>query len=496
MSPTSSPSPTPSPSTAHGAPPAARQREVLRRLGGTEPDPALRLTGWEVDGDTVALRYHLDGLGALVETVRFPGLALDGDDPVLAGAVTLVHLAAATSYHKAVIPRRVVVPPVPPAAVAMLTALLGPGLGEFAARNDLDLAGWTTVVADEGRAPKPRPDRSGPDATPRARGVPHQPNGPEPAARRVLVPVGGGKDSAVTAAVAVRSGWDVRAFAVNPRASMHRTAEALGVELCSATRRLDPRLLAWNDAGALNGHIPITAIVTSIALVAAVATGRADVLMSNEASADEATRTIGGRPVNHQYSKSSAFEALHRAASDALTGGAVRAFSLLRPLPELAVAAAFSHLGVPLTAVNSCNRAYALTAPRREWCGTCPKCLFVQVMLAPFTTPAAFRAATGFDALADAGLVGEVAALLDPATKPYECVGTVTEVQLALDLLAADPDWAGHAAVAALGRPQRDAAAGLDDLLAGVDPSDLPTPYDHAVTTLVTALRTPRQEVT
>ncbi len=465
--------------------PAAAHRTAYGRLGGSADDPSLRCDGWQVDGDTVRLRYTIDGLASLTETIRFPEVDLGAQlGPATRGALDVLHLAACTSYYKAVIPRRVEVPTSDPAALAMVRALLDDGLGEFAAVNGLDLTGWTEVVS----------------VTP-ADGAPAQPTGPgtdrrtagheaagEPGPRRVVVPIGGGKDSAVTAMLAVREGLDAIGFAVNPRPSMERTAEATGLELTTAHRRLDPQLLAWNDAGALNGHVPITAIVASIACVAATLTGRGDVLLSNEGSADAPTRTIDGRPVNHQYSKSSAFEALHRAALSSATGGATRAVSVLRPLPELVVAAAFVQLGAPLAAVNSCNRAYSLTRDRIEWCGECPKCTFVQLMLAPFLSPGAFTDATGFDALARPDLVERFADLTDPTRKPFECVGTVEEVQLALDLLADDPAWRDHAAVAALGHRDRDAAARFQAMVTAVDPSGLPLLYADALGRLLAEL--------
>jgi len=107
---------------------AARQRDVLALLGGEVADPTFRLHGWDADGDTVALRYSIDGLGAFVETVRFPGHDVAGAaarDPATHGALTLLSVAAATSYYKAAIPRRVTVGAVGDATAAMLAALLG-----------------------------------------------------------------------------------------------------------------------------------------------------------------------------------------------------------------------------------------------------------------------------------------------------------------------------------------------------------------------------------
>jgi UDP-N-acetyl-alpha-D-muramoyl-L-alanyl-L-glutamate epimerase len=448
---------------------AARRTVVVAALGGDDPDPTFHLDGWDVGGDTVALRYTIDGLGSLTETVRFPGhdLARAASEPATAGALTLLHLAAATSYAKAVVPSRVSLDAVPRPAVAMLAALLTDGLAEFAVTNGLH--------------PLPAPEL-------RYRTTPAAPTTGLPDG--VLVPVGGGKDSAVTAVLAVRAGWDAALFAVDPKPSMERTAAALGMPLLTAHRRLDPTVLRWNAAGAWNGHVPVTAIVASIACVAATLEGRGEVLLSNEASADAPTRVLDGHEVNHQYSKSSRFEALHVAAATALTGGATRATSLLRPLPELVIAAAFAASGVPLSAINSCNRAYARTGTATEWCGACPKCRFVQLQLAPFTTPAAWRAATGFDALADRGQLPGFGDLLAPDRKPFECVGTVAEVQLAFDLAAADPAWASHAAVVAYGDASGDpwarfrtmctaittdalparSRAALDDLLEGLAP--------------------------
>lgn len=447
----------------------AAHRRAYRALGGRADDPAFTCVGWDVDADTVRLRYAVDGLGELTETITFPGLdlAAKATQPATTGALDVLHLAAATSYYKAVLPRRVNLGAVGPAAAAMTRALLTDGLAEFAYRNGLDIRAYPQLATatDAVRTDATTPSPSG-----------------------VIVPVGGGKDSAVTAGLAVTAGWDAVAFAVNPRPSMRRTADAVGLELLEAHRRLDPQLLAWNEAGALNGHVPITAIVASIACVAATLTGRGDVLLSNEASADEPTRVLDGLEINHQYSKSSAFEALHRAAMAEATGGATRALSVLRPLPELVIAAAFAHLDAPLAAVNSCNRAYSLTREGLEWCGECPKCLFSQLVLAPFTTPEAFRGATRFDALARLDLLEAFGDLTDPVRKPFECVGTVEEVQVAFDLLADDPRWAAHPAVRAHGRAGSQATQRLRAMIDGVDLDALPDRYATVLATLLDEL--------
>lgn len=430
---------------------------AYRRLGGTADRPVFRVVGWDADGEDVTLAYAIDGLGGFTERLTFVGTdvgAAAEASAAVRGALQLTLLTAATSYLKVCLPREIDLGPAPDAAVTMVESLLTDGLAELAFDHDLDLRG----AFDVRHEPVPALPIAGP-----------APDG-------VLVPVGGGKDSAVTATVAAAHDPSALTIAVNPRRSMHATAEAVGLELLEVRRKLDPRLFELNDAGAINGHVPITAIVASICTVAAAVRGRGAVLLSNERSADEPTRRLADRDVNHQFSKSSTFERLHVAAADALTGGAASAWSFLRPASELVIARAFARHPQLLEAVNSCNRAYSLTAERIEWCGDCPKCRFVQLTLAPFMEREELVGRLGFDALDDPAQLPGIRSLVDPDAKPFECVGTIDEAQLALDLLADDPAWSDARAVRELGHPGSDAAGRLRAVIDETDPSPLPEP--------------------
>lgn len=494
----------------------AAHEAASRRLGASLTDARFVVRGWDVDGDTVHVHHEVVGLAPLTESVRFPGHDLaarlhDAHGTALRGLFDLLAVVSMTSVYKTTLAPRIELGAASPALVRVADALVREGLKEFAVDNGLPpggLATWPQIVAtatpDAVGHGAPTPPDAVPDdatatadatidgvvggavdgatdsATTNTTGDVVARDDPDPR-RRVLVPVGGGKDSAVTAWLAIAAGMDVATVAVNPRDSMYRTAAAAERELIEVERRLDPALFAHNDAGSLNGHVPITAIVATITAIAAFLDGRGRVWLSNEASADEPTRTIDGVPVNHQYSKSSAFESLLLDALDDATDGRVQVSSVLRPLPELLVAACFAALQIPLTAVNSCNRAYALRAARREWCGRCPKCLFVQVMLAPFLAPEDFRDGTGFDALADPELLDDLRDLTDPERKPFECVGTVDEVQLAFDLLADDPRWRDHVAVRALGRAGRDASSRLQTMVDAVPANVVDSALDPTI---------------
>jgi len=466
--------------TAHPEGLAARRRRALEDLAAgvaedTHREHIGRVLPWEVDGDEVRLRTELTGIATFAEVFRVlapdgSSLTPDTDDPAVAGALDLLALTTSVSYLKATLPERVEVVgrPAGAAATAMLRALLTDGLAELALRNGLGrLDGRIEVIGSAGG---------------------EAPASPSPSAARAgtLVTVGGGKDSALTLAIAARHDPEVLAIAVNARPPMARTAAWAGVGLVRVERRLDRQLLELNARGAINGHVPITAIVTAAAVLAAAVLGRGTVLVSNERSADAATRTIEGWRVNHQYSKTAAFQ---RLLDDALVeaGTATRVVSFLRPLSELAIARGVARQTGLVASITSCNAAYAMDGPGDGWCGRCDKCRFVQLALAPFSERDRLTSDLGFDALGDPGQVDGFAAMLAADTKPFECVGTVEEVQLALDLLAADPSWRDAPAVRALahvgegsaGRPDTTTLRRrLSEVLRPDPDVTLPSPYD------------------
>jgi len=467
---------------------AARRAEVLRALSrdaALDPEAHVgRVLGWEVEGTEIRLLTELSGVATFTERLRVAlpdGTLLEPDpsDPSVAGALDVLALTASVSYLKATLPSRIEVATrtFGPAARAMLSALLTDGLAELAMRaglGRLDEA-FTLSHTPSGTAAHAAAETgAGAEATPGA-----TPPG-------VLVTVGGGKDSALALALAARHDPDALAVAVNPRAPMERTAAWAGVGLVRIERRLDRTLLELNARGAINGHVPITAIVTSAAVVAGAMLGRGTVLVSNERSADAATRLVDGWSVNHQYSKTSAFERLLGAAL-AEAGAATRVVSLLRPLSELSIARAVVREDGLVAQVTSCNAAFALDGPGDGWCGSCDKCRFVQLALAPFSQRDRLVADLGFDALDDPAQTDAFATMLDATTKPFECVGTVEEVRLALDLLSVADGWRDAAVVRALADPSAPPLAPRLAVALAPDPDlTLPEPFDRWLATLTT----------
>ena len=437
--------------------PATRRPAVLDALGVTGGE-RFAWAAIDADGDRVDLHYDLDGVGRLTETFVFTGHdvgAAAARDEVTA-ALQLLHLAAGVSYVKALLPPRLEVPawPLDAARRDLLAQLLTDGLAEFAHVNDLDLRDWfhlPTQVTAQLSTLDPGPMTAGP-----------------------LVPVGGGKDSVVTLE-ALRE-LSPTLFAINPRGPIERTAEVAGLPMVRVRRSLDPRLFELNDAGAFNGHVPVTAIVSATAVVAAVLGGHDTVAMSNEASADQPTLfTSDGRAVNHQWSKSSSFERPFAEIVRTQVHPDLVYASFLRPASELSIARRFATLTAHHPTFNSCNRAFHLRGDTTEWCGHCPKCRFVFLVLAPFLDPPDLVAIFGRDLLDDPDQVDGFAALAAiRGPKPFECVGEAEESAAALRCLAARDAWKDHAVVQALRGHTGAGCTDLERWAAPADPDMLP----------------------
>ncbi len=341
------------------------------------------------------------------------------EDADVEGLLDLLHWVAGVSYYKTAAPPEIAYETgVPgPATAAYLEALYSEGLGEFAVVNRIDL---------------PRPRFASEPRTAHAR----------PATSRVLVPVGGGKDSIVALEIVRRSGLDFSLFTVRDQPPMARTAEVAQVPRLLVDRRLPLAQLRSLD-GALNGHVPITAIVSCIALLTAALNGFDAVALANERSASQGNVVYDGIEVNHQFSKSARAEALLRAATAEATG-AVDIFSILRPASELSIARRFATYTDYHRAFTSCNRVFRLDPELRfqSWCADCDKCRFVFLVLAPFMEPAAMEAIFGKAMLDDPEQFPGFALLTATGGhKPFECVGEEEESAAAITLLAQDPRW-------------------------------------------------------
>lgn len=243
-----------------------------------------------------------------------------------------------------------------------------------------------------------------------------------------LVPIGGGKDSVVTLEALRPRG--VRPLIMNPRGATTLCAERGGFsqdETLVINRRIDPLLLDLNAKGCLNGHTPFSAMLAFYTLLAATLSGVRNVALSNENSANEST--VAGSSVNHQYSKSLEFENDFRRYVSRYVTRDINYFSYLRPLSELQIAKLFSQERKYFDVFKSCNAG----SKQDIWCGRCAKCLFAYIILSPFIEPETLNSIFGKSMLDDWELRGFFEELTGHTeSKPFECVGTISEVNTAL----------------------------------------------------------------
>lgn len=252
---------------------------------------------------------------------------------------------------------------------------------------------------------------------------------------KVLIPVGGGKDSIVSLELLKNSKFERYAFAINPSQACldsMRLAEIKKQNCLFIERKLDRRIVELNKMGFLNGHTPFSGIVAFYSYLVAYLMGIPYIALSNEASSNVAT--IEGSQINHQYSKTSQFEQSFQAYVEEYMGGFAYYFSFLRAFNEIAIAQLFAKYKAYYSYFRSCN--LGSKAKANLWCGNCAKCLFVYIILSLYLDEDELKSIFQGDLLDNANLEEDLSGLLGvTAVKPFECVGTVSEVSYVISKL-------------------------------------------------------------
>ena len=452
-----------------------------------ERGQVFRYEGFTADAERGLLtcRYSLDGREFAERVSLAPGPGWD--TPAAQAAARIVYLLAGVSYYKTA------APPVIDLGDTALTErervflreFYLSGLGEYAYRNGLDLSDLRIKAS----VPAPQPDGCGTEP-PMAGPLPQPARSPRP-----LIPFGGGIDSIVTVEGVRKRTDDIALFVVNRPgdrfAAIERPAAVSGLPVIRAGREIDPQLLRSAELGFRNGHVPVTGIISAIAILAATLNDRDTVVMSNEWSASVPTLEHDGRQINHQWSKSAAFETSFRELLNADPAGLPGYFSALRDRTELWVGERFADLTQYHSTFRSCNRAFHIDTRRRldHWCGQCDKCCFIDLILSPFMSAQQLKAVFSQDGafanpepLDNPELTAKFQTLLGSGTKPFECVGEVNECRAAVVLAASRPDRQGTTLLQALaagvaGRPDAPTPAEAEAMRHPVGTSFVPEIY-------------------
>ena len=369
---------------------------------------------YDAAASTLSLHYRFTDGPCFEEKLifDFPHRSLSSaDNKVLDRVFRLIFLLSGISYYKAFIPKVLACE-----AFALdrnlaefLQKFYEEGLAEFAFRNGISLHNHFQFQSSQK-----------PGDPPVALDLP----------RKTCVPVGGGKDSLVTVECLRRSGEQLILFSLGDAHPIASCIGATQLPFIRIYRRLDPDLFKLNEAGALNGHVPITGILSAIVLACAVMSGFDVIAMSNEHSASAPNLCIGGRgskpPVQQIFGiRTRFFELVSQAISPSISY-----FSLLRPLSEIEIARRFAQYPQYFPIFRSCNTAFKQSpaARGRHWCCDCPKCRFVFLALAPFVSKPELTGIFGQDLLDDPAQRSGFAELCGlQSHKPFECVGETSE---------------------------------------------------------------------
>jgi UDP-N-acetylmuramoylalanine--D-glutamate ligase len=255
----------------------------------------------------------------------------------------------------------------------------------------------------------------------------------------VLLGIGGGKDSIVAAELL--RGKNFSSFIVEtqrPDEVSVEVAKKISQPILKIQRQLDPKIFVQHE-GAYNGHVPISAIWAFLGLLSAALYDYQYFVVGNEHSSNFGNLEYLGQVINHQWSKSVEFEKMFQEYTRRFITPDITYFSLLRQFYEIRIAKMFAAHKKYFSVFSSCNKNFraAKDRPASLWCGECPKCAFVFLMLASFLSKKDLLGIFKKNLFDQENLLPLFCDLLGLGDlKPFDCVGTFEEARTALVLAA------------------------------------------------------------
>lgn len=378
-----------------------------------------KFKSYEFNPETYQATFRYEGAEGtnFAEQVQFCKSNQPLDTDLLDRALFLSFVLIGTSYYKAHPTTAVALEhPIDAFQAQFFNTVYQEGLSQFAFENQLtrqDLAQFTATC----------------EASPA--GMPTNYDG-------ILSLQSGGKDSLLTATL-LATQHPSYIYVSN---STHHPAvlDSLGGELQILQRTIDREGLM--RANGLNGHVPITYIIQSLALVQAIINHQSTILTSIGREGNEAHAYIGDLAVNHQWSKTWSAEQLfaeyvHRYISPNINiGSPLRGFSELK-IAELFAKKCWQKYGHSFSSCNVANYRQGQDNQTLIWCGECAKCANTYLLFVPFIPRDELDQLYGGTSLFEkASLTDTFKGLLgiDGFMKPFECVGEIPELRQAYHL--------------------------------------------------------------
>lgn len=300
------------------------------------------------------------------------------------------------------------------------------GLGEFYFRNTIDFRSLVHFPSSQMKATPPTPIQK---------------------KDRLLVGIGGGKDSVVVWELLKEQQKTITGLTIKTQHSYQTVEElvqkmqlpTLGVE-----RVIDETFIQESGNYKYNGHVPISMIYAWIGILVCYVNGFDAFVVANEKSADEGNTDSYGMEINHQWSKSTEFEGLFRNHLHTTISPDLDYYSPIRHMTELEIVGKCVSYPQYLPYITSCNRNFSITKQlqTKKWCGECPKCAFAFLLFAAYLPKDVVVSLFGKNMLEDRALDGLFRDLEGRGgLKPFECVGTFKEAQDALQMIVAKNEF-------------------------------------------------------
>jgi len=377
--------------------------------------------------DTVSFFYSFDNGLKFTETITLGGGKINWSkiSSVLVDKIIFnLHLVLGIGYYKAYCPKKIIIKSgiLSKTEAEFWNKLYTKGLGEFFYRNKIDFRGLINFPYQKTKTTKAINIKL---------------------SNRVLLPWGGGKDSTVAAELLKEQGHDFTLTTLRDSNIQKETAKIAQRPRIINGRTIDPLLIELNKQGVYNGHVPISAIYFWITVLTAALYDYRHIVYSNEGSANFGNVKYLGQEINHQYSKSLEFENDFRAYLKNFVTPDINLFSSLRQFSDLKISKLFSRYEKYFPVFSSCNRNFSITKKvNARWCGECPKCAFTFSQLAAFIDREKLINIFGQNLFAKKELLPVFQELWgEKRFKPFDCVGTPTEVKAALLLAGTKKEW-------------------------------------------------------
>lgn len=258
-------------------------------------------------------------------------------------------------------------------------------------------------------------------------------------AKGIVCMQSGGKDSLLLADMLTQAKKPYTAWYMQQGNTHPGILDTLGAPLHISHRAIDKKALARAaEHGAKNGHVPVTFIALSYALLQAVLTNANSVLTAIGHEGEEPHAIIGDLAVTHQWSKTWRAEKLFAEYVQRYISPDISVGSPLRSLSELEICELFAkhswqRYRQQFSSCNVANYQQGANNADLEWCSDCPKCANSFLLFAPFVPKGELLETFGGSLFEDPELHEDFKGLLGvgDAFKPFECVAEQDELRWA-----------------------------------------------------------------